>query len=55
MTVIKLIKSEIKEYIEYVLRWVPGGVGARLRYFYYRPRFGQMGLNVNILQITVSA
>jgi len=47
--VAELIRREFKEYLEFFLRWIPGGTGSRLRRLYYKPRFRYMGRNINIL------
>jgi galactoside O-acetyltransferase len=43
-----LIIRECKEYLEFFLRWIPGGTGNALRYIYYKPRCRYMGQNVSI-------
>lgn len=43
-----LIMRECKEYLEFLLRWIPGGTGNVLRCLYYKPRFRHMGRNVSI-------
>lgn len=42
------IMHECKEYLEFLLRWIPGGTGNVLRRLYYKPRFRHMGRNVSI-------
>lgn len=46
---LKLITRECKEYLEFLLRWIPGGTGNVLRRLYYKSRFRHMGRNVSIL------
>jgi len=43
-----LIMHECKEFLEFFLRWIPGGTGNVLRRLYYKPRFRHMGKNVSI-------
>ncbi len=48
MKMINLIYSELNEWIIHVLRSLPGCLGSRLRYYYYRHRLASCGQNVNI-------
>jgi len=43
-----VIMNECKEYLEFILRWIPGGTGSILRRLYYKHRFKYMGQNVTI-------
>ncbi len=35
---LRKITSEIKQYTQFVLRWFPGSVGLKLRYWYFKSK-----------------
>ena len=45
----KSIKNEIETQIRFILSWIPGGIGARVRYYFYKNRFQRLGRDVCIL------
>ena len=50
MRILYLFKSEMSAWLTHLLRWVPGGCGCRLRYYYYRKLLADCGQNVTILE-----
>jgi len=42
------INKEIETQIRFCLRWIPGGIGSRVRYSYYKRRFRHFGQDVHI-------
>lgn len=45
---LKKIQKELNEWIVHLLRWLPGFIGLKLRYFYYRRKLAGCGVSVNI-------
>lgn len=48
MKIITLFRSELSNWISHFLRWLPGSIGSRLRYYYYNNRFERCGKRVHI-------
>lgn len=44
----KRLLKELVEWLRSLLRWIPGGVGSKLRYYYYRTQFKNCGTRVSI-------
>ena len=45
---LKKVCNELSEWIAWLLRFLPGNVGSKLRYYYYRHRFAKCGSRINI-------
>lgn len=44
----KTLNKEIETQVRYFLSWIPGGIGSRMRYYYYKKRFQNLGRGVNL-------
>ncbi len=50
MKIVQNIVSEISAWIEGAIRWLPGKVGVKIRYFYYRCVLASCGRDVHIAE-----